>query len=643
MIDHHENFITFSSSIGVKYKSFQKDIFLKYVKANSDLSKQFQRLRESKLTLEKKDFKEDSETFLFYKEIDFEDLVPLKISLENLRFTLKISDEINQIQNASNPNETFCNKTIYTEIKIPKTDISSALTGTYRKDLNLVLGLLVKCPISKNTVSALFKSVKLASILVVSYFSNYFLSFLVSFFYYKDILDTPHMIRKKYSPKFQDLISLFQSFGCDQGFTTSEDKDSFESFQEISSYFMVNQKRDYDSKEKTAYFDKNTDFIKNLGECRAVLVYSEVFCICLFTAVGMFLFVLKLVKHFTNRDFPKCRKILNAVNKMGMFFVVIVYFENFISFLNLIKNIKVQIFGFRDFTLIIVRTCLLFLPLKHLQKMGQDQKSESKIETKNTEKIPSKRKSKIHRLLRQEILSKIEEEQDKKDKNTETNTQKQKEAIEYLQKITRQEKSKTFKVTFKNKRPSQLKNLFKNLIIILFVFVFNARPVVWVLSTSFVQIVYVIFLFSRYTVYNRKNWSIFFQEVYFLIYICLDLEFIFATDDEYYEVHFMLYFIGNMSSIFFICFEVFDSLFQNYRVSNQGESKKKNGSILRRRKSKRTKSRSKKSQLLKKYAGKVLDKLSKSKELANSKMKKNSTNIVGKSKFYTFSKKSSPK
>ena len=232
-----------------------------YEDSNSTISDQLHNLKTQNLNTVKLDSDGDSNHFLFFKEIDFEDFLGLRINFENVQFRLKFSTQIKRSNTETSLTSLICNKTLYTNVNLPNTEIASVLAGAFKKDLRIDLYFSVACPVVEKRISGMFKSAKLLSIILLSIFKNSLISLVISFFYYKHILDTPNMIRRNSSPKLQHLVSMFQSFGCDDGFRISTDQESFESFVTLSGWLVSGDKDidyDYNAAYTSIFSQKNS-------------------------------------------------------------------------------------------------------------------------------------------------------------------------------------------------------------------------------------------------------------------------------------------------------------------------------------------------------------------------------------------------
>ena len=294
---------------------------------------------------------------------------------------------------------------------------------------------------------------------------------------------------------------------------------------------------------------------------------------------------------------------------------MIIYFENWMYLLNTLHYIRIKVFGLKDIILIIIRSfyliiCLFFVYEKEKTKEVDEKKKE--IITKNRSQTTINDNQSRNQFLNQETnLIKyfkrditnnwdfIDEKNmdiliNQKTIHLEKNINIQNnQDLEYLkiekseQKENRIKKKKKINKLKKNNKqidcfsnsPSQALNLIKNKIILALIIFLNRRPVLWFISILLVQIIYVTWINCWYNLFDKVNWSTFFQETFFLFFIILNINFILDTDRFFEDLYIILYFVGNTTSILFLVIGIINK----YSKKNDLEQKQSEENIAKMR------------------------------------------------------------
>lgn len=303
VIESNANFINIFTTNKVNYDRSTKLAILRFLKDEEySLTPQLNiyDLQENKIYQTNSTIEMDR--FIFFRNIEYDYFSKLSIKIENIKLSLFIPEETeNQINSYPNKRAAFCNKKIIFQILLDKNEIYNVLMGYYKKNLSLFIILNIECPTNLLSNFDGFKNIKITSFVFLSFISNTLVSMFVSVFYFKDLLDTPHMIRKNFSSKVQDFLSLFNSFDCNDGYFISSNTEAFDSNYHISDIFYDLKKQNYNTKLKDYFLYLNSEYLKSLGNCRANIVYSDLIAGGMLLFSLFLLFIKKLTNFFKNK------------------------------------------------------------------------------------------------------------------------------------------------------------------------------------------------------------------------------------------------------------------------------------------------------------------------------------------------------
>lgn len=456
---------------------------------------------------------EDQEEYLYFLELDEDKFWRFEIRFENMSMRVRPSLKLRSFLEEKRRSSAYplCSHYLKVPIELLPEDIYSVRIGLYTKKLNINLIISITCSKIKvlNTQKV---ALKIGSVIVLSFLSNVSTTLFTSMLYFKDILDAPHMVRKKLSPKVTHMLSILVPFECKDGIAVGSDKDSFYFFQKIKKWFFPNIKQEkYLVREKNIYLNKSSEYVQNLSNCRSVLLISDMIII-LFTLIIFSIFLLIFcLRIIVRKYFIKLFELFKICFNFLFFIVMLVYLDNWIYLLNNISFVQINLLGFYDIIFIVIRCAYVMIPLIHFFFQEKNEKKKAN---------------------------------ELSDKNSV---------------IT------TFEIKKTNVKPSLFLNLLKNLIILLFVLLVNSRPWIWMLVTMMIQLAYLAHLFYFVDWKARKHWPVFFQESFYLFFLVLSVEFATNSSADISDTYFFFYFIGNTSSVFFIAFEILDKKFEFLR------------------------------------------------------------------------------
>ena len=98
------------------------------------------------------------------------------------------------------------------------------------------------------------------------------------------------------------------------------------------------------------------------------------------------------------------------------------------------------------------------------------------------------------------------------------------------------------------------------------VFLGNTNARVSLILILFIQLTYVLYFMTQYTLSNREHWGVYLQESFFIFFILFNVNFVFREGDPFWgSVFLLLYMVGNSLSIFFLIFNFIDPYFAQIR------------------------------------------------------------------------------
>ena len=323
---------------------------------------------------------DDKEQYVYYIKISNEKLMGLQIRLENLRIHPIFSDEIlTFIKKENNSNIlALCEKLLIIPIEVGPEYIHSIQVGKFSKTLSINIIIRIKCSFENNLSSTKIIS-NLTSFILISILSNISTTLFMSMLYYKDILDAPHMIRKRFSPEIKEMVLLFDSFECRSGVTIMTDIDSFFMFQKFEKWFITAKNNPtYNINFKNNFVNNDSEYVKLISECRGVVLIGEIIVLVL----SMTWICIFCIFYFSKVWFLKSKSwyvkaVKKSYNFLG-FVVMSMYFNNWMFFLNELRFVKIKILGFYDLFHIFVRGLYVVFPLAFFyfkdQKYAKDLK-----------------------------------------------------------------------------------------------------------------------------------------------------------------------------------------------------------------------------------------------------------------------------
>lgn len=371
----------------------------------------------------------NEEEYLYFLELMDDKFRSFQIRFENMIVKVRPSTKPKLFFEEKQKSLIYplCNQYLKVPLELSSQDIYSVRIGFFTKSLKINIIIFIKCT-NKQVLKTSRVTLKVGSLLILSLMSNISTTMFTSMFYFKDILDAPHMVRKKLSPKVTFYLSLLAPFECKDGINVGSELNSYQFYKSMKEFFIPSERNEtYNILTLDYSTHKNSEYAKTLASCRGVLLISDL--VVLILSLGLILVLILLW-------FLDCLFLKNVLNllktfKIGIkflyFLVMLVYFDNWIYLLNELRIIKFHLFGLSDIFYVVVRSAYVIIPMIfiYFEEKKQKEKFDNKI--KNRSFFP-KNKSDMP--------------------------------------------------------PSTFLNVLKNLLILFLVIFFNERPELWILFTS---------------------------------------------------------------------------------------------------------------------------------------------------------------
>ena len=429
----------------------------------------------------------------------------MKIKMENIGLKLNMSENlIKTIKSSSNGIvDIVCGNYLFTEISTEPEDISFIISGSFRKTIKIKIFFEILCP-KKTEISLVSSFLQSSSLIFLTFLTNISSTLIISLFQYKDITDLPQFMKRKISDKAGVIFSFLKPFDCSTGVKLGNHRESFNSFSKVEALFVESESFGFDENYLKTFEYYYSDHLNNYSVCRNVVLVSDILLCFLFVIYCLCLLMFCLIDRFLYRKVLMLSFIKQRLHNFLIYFLMLIYFDNWMYLLNSLRFLKAKIFGIKDFAYITVRGVFVVYPL-----------------------------IKVY--------------------------------IEYL--LSTQEKENSLKKR-QILELSKFSNLLKNLLLFFLVVIHNKQLKLIILSTFAVQLIYVIWLISILKFYKRKNWAIYVQECFLLFFFVASLKFALKDSDQYLDRYLVMYFFGNSCSIFFLVFDIFDSHLKKIRTLN---------------------------------------------------------------------------
>jgi hypothetical protein len=189
---------------------------------------------------------DDFEKYFYYSKVEFDKIWELSITFENMKGKLNMSDDLISKLEEKNQGTSLglCGEFLMATIEKNPDDISFVMLGQYKKQISIDLMFEVVCP-ENNRFQISEILIETSTLFAFTLMSNIFTTLFISLFHYKDMFDTPQMIRSKEYNKMKEFISFLTPFDCTNGFQFTQDKASFDSYQKIKNIFIKSENLTY--------------------------------------------------------------------------------------------------------------------------------------------------------------------------------------------------------------------------------------------------------------------------------------------------------------------------------------------------------------------------------------------------------------
>jgi hypothetical protein len=342
---------------------------------------------------------DNEEHYFYYLELSQKHFQRLNIKFENSIVKLKSSEKLNQFlkKNKNSFSYSLCNKYLELEINTFPKDISSVHIGIFQKVLKITLIINITC-LQINVLLPASVALKVGSLIGLGILSNISTTLFTLMLYFKDILDAPHMVRKKLSPTVNKYLSILTPFDCKDGVSIGSDEQAHDSYKEREQAFISeDNSRVYDPKEKETFSSRNSEFVKNLSSCRGILLISDFIIIIITIFLIILFFILAIINMLFLKNKPFLRKLYNFLLKSLLYLVMLVYFDNWLYLINDLRFLKIKLFGEKDLLLVIFRGIYVVIPLIYYYFEEQNESiSKQKKKRKILKKEKKSKKKNLH-------------------------------------------------------------------------------------------------------------------------------------------------------------------------------------------------------------------------------------------------------